>query len=187
MIRWLSALTLKLLGWHTDGRLPEGITKAVVICAPHTSMWDFIIGRLTFWAVKVNIRFLIKEEIFFFPLGILLKGIGGIPVARGRYKSDMVKQVAALFNKYDQFAVLITPEGTRKKIEHWKKGFYLIAMEAKVPIAIAFIDYGKKTGGFGPVLYPSGDFEKDMEIIRDYYRNVTARHPERFNLTPTEK
>jgi 1-acyl-sn-glycerol-3-phosphate acyltransferase len=187
MGRWLSAFILKLLGWHTDGSLPDGIRKAVVIAAPHTSMWDFVIGRLTFWAIRVNIRFLIKEESFVFPLGLLLKWIGGMPVARGKYKSNLIIQVTELFNKTDDLIVVITPEGTRKKVEQWKKGFYMIAMAAKVPIALGFIDYGKKTGGVGPIFYPTGDFEKDIITIQRFYRNMTAKHPERFNLSETAK
>jgi 1-acyl-sn-glycerol-3-phosphate acyltransferase len=185
MGRWLSAFILRMLGWHTDGSLPDGIRKAVVVAAPHTSMWDFVIGRLTFWAIRVNIRFLIKEESFVFPLGILLKWIGGVPVARGRYKSNVVSDVTELFRKSDDLVVVITPEGTRRKVEQWKKGFYLIAVAANVPIALGYIDYGKKTGGIGPVIYPSGDFDKDIRIMQDFYRNMTAKHPERFNLSET--
>ena len=183
MGRWLSALILRLLGWHTDGTLPSGIRKAVVISAPHTSLWDFVIGRLTFWAIKVNVRFLIKKESFVFPLGPFLKWIGGMPVARGKYKSNLIDEVTGLFNSRDELIVVITPEGTRKRIEQWKKGFYMIAMSAGVPIALSYIDYEKKTGGIGPVIYPSGDYGKDLKIIQDYYRGVTARHPERFNLS----
>lgn len=183
MIRWISILILKLLGWHTNGKLPEGIKKAVVVSAPHTSMWDFVIGRFTFWAVRVNIRFLIKEESFVFPLGYLLRWIGGVPVARGKYKSNLINEVTELFNNHEELMVVITPEGTRKRVDQWKKGFYMIALSAKVPIALSFINYGNKTGGIGPILYPSGDYEKDMIIIQDYYRNITPRHPERFNLS----
>lgn len=183
MGRWLSACILRLFGWHTDGALPAGIRKAVVISAPHTSLWDFVVGRLTFWAIRVNIRFLIKDEMFFFPLGHFLKWMGGVPVKRGKYKSNMVGDVAALFRKYDDLVVVITPEGTRKKVEQWKKGFYMIAQEANVPIALSFIDYRTKTGGVGPILYPTGNYEEDFKVIRDYYRTMTAKHPERFNLS----
>jgi 1-acyl-sn-glycerol-3-phosphate acyltransferase len=179
MIGRISQLILNLFGWHTSGFLPQGIKKAVMIVAPHTSYWDFIIGRLTFAGTGPKLRVLIKKESFVFPLNLLLKALGGIPVDRGK-KNNMVENVASFFMQFESLVVVITPEGTRRLSRHWKKGFYLIALEAKVPIALAFIDYRNKTGGVGPLLYPSGDFEKDMEIIYAFYRDKTARHPDRF-------
>jgi 1-acyl-sn-glycerol-3-phosphate acyltransferase len=179
MIGKISQLILNLFGWHTSGFLPQGVNKAVMIVAPHTSLWDFIIGRLTFNGTGPKLRVLIKKESFVFPLGIILKALGGIPVDRGK-RNNMVENIASFFPKYESLVVVITPEGTRRLSRQWKKGFYLIAQEAKVPIALAYIDYRSKTGGVGPLLYPSGDFEKDMAIIYDFYREKTARHPERF-------
>ncbi len=187
MFKWLSKTILKFFGWNTNGALPIGIKKAVVVSAPHTSYWDFVVGRLTFWAIKVNIRFLIKKEVFIFPLGWLFEKLGGLPVDRGQYKSNMVTQVVKMFKEHDELVVVITPEGTRRRVEHWKKGFYLIALEAGVPLALSFIDYGNKTGGVGPVFYPTGDYEKDMIFIQDFYRDKTACHPERFNLSKKYK
>jgi len=186
MLRWLSRLILRISGWRTDGSLPPGIKKAVIVSAPHTSFWDFIIGRFTFWAIRINIRFLIKSEAFRPPVGFLLKKLGGIPVDRGA-SNRMVDQVVKLFNKNESLAVVITPEGTRRLVSQWKKGFYLIAIRAGVPIVLSFIDYGKKTGGIGPIIIPTGDYEKDLEIIQEYYRDKVARHPERFNLSPKIK
>ena len=185
MIRWLSKSTLRLLGWNTNGALPEGIKKAVIVSAPHTSYWDFVIGRLTFWAISVNIRFLIKKEVFFFPLGFFFRQLGCIPVERGKYKNSIVRQVVDMFHQQESLAVVITPEGTRRRVDHWKKGFYLIAMEAHVPMALSYIDYGNKTGGIGPVIYPTGDYKKDLKLIQDFYKDKTARYPECFNLTKT--
>jgi 1-acyl-sn-glycerol-3-phosphate acyltransferase len=183
MGRWISRFILRLMGWRTNGALPEGIKKAVVISAPHTSYWDFVIGRLTFWAIRVNIRFLIKQEAFVFPVGYLLEKMGGVPVERGKFRSNMVEQVVKMFQESESLMVVITPEGTRRKVDQWKKGFYMIAVEAGVPIALSFIDYGNKTGGIGPVIMPSGDFEQDLAFIQDFYRDKTARHPDRFNLS----
>nr|MBC8460835.1 1-acyl-sn-glycerol-3-phosphate acyltransferase [Deltaproteobacteria bacterium] len=146
MFRWMSNRILRLFGWNTNGALPDGIKKAVVVNAPHTSYWDFVVGRLTFWAIRVNIRFLIKKEVFFFPLGWLLEKLGGLPVDRGRNKCNIVTQVVRMFHEHDALVVVITPEGTRKRVEQWKKGFYLIALKAGVPLALSFIDYGNKTG-----------------------------------------
>jgi len=181
MLKWLSQRALKLFGWDTDGSLPDGIHKAVVIAAPHTSYWDFVIGRLTFWAIRVNIRFLIKKEAFFFPLGLLLKNLGGLPVDRGKYKSNMAKQMIRLFEEQESLLVVITPEGTRRKVRQWKKGFYIIATQANVPIALSYIDYGNKTGGIGPVFYPTGDFQEDMHFIQDFYKDKTACNPNWYN------
>jgi len=183
MLRWLSKKILRLFGWNTNGKLPEGVTKAVVVSAPHTSYWDFVVGRLTFWAIKVNIRFLIKKEAFFFPLGLLLTKLGGLPVSRGKLKSNTATQVVKLFQEHDSLVVVITPEGTRRRVDHWKKGFYIIALQAGIPLALSYIDYASKTGGIGPVFHPSGDYKKDMIFIQNFYRNKSARHPERFNLS----
>ncbi|MCK9421404.1 MAG: 1-acyl-sn-glycerol-3-phosphate acyltransferase [Bacteroidales bacterium] len=182
MGRKFSKYILWLMGWNTSGALPEGINKAVLISAPHTSYWDFVIGRFTFWAIRVNIRFLIKKEVFFFPLGILLRKLGGLPVERNT-ANTMVDQVVRMFNEHESLVVVITPEGTRQKVDRWKKGFYLIAQRARVPIALGYINYRNKTGGVGPIIHPSGDYEKDMKIIRDFYRDKVARYPERFDLS----
>lgn len=183
MLAKISKFALNLFGWNTSGSLPQGVDKAILIVAPHTSNWDFIIGRLTFWASKVRIRVLIKKEVFFFPFGPLLRSMGAVPVARGK-KNNMVDEVAHLLNTHDKLVVVITPEGTRQLSRKWKKGFYLIAMEAKVPIALAFIDYKSKTGGVGPLFTPTGDYEKDMQYIQEFYKSKTARHPEKFSLSP---
>jgi 1-acyl-sn-glycerol-3-phosphate acyltransferase len=178
----IASSVLKLFGWHTTSLLPEGITKAVLIVAPHTSYWDFVIGRLTFGASKVRVRVLIKEEAFRFPLGGLLKILGGVPVARGK-KNNMVDKAVEYLSTHDDLVVVITPEGSRKLVKQWKKGFYLIAEKANVPIALGFIDYRNKTGGIGPLLYPTGDYEKDLAEIQQFYRGIAGRHPERFSLS----
>jgi 1-acyl-sn-glycerol-3-phosphate acyltransferase len=123
MIRSTIASTvLKMFGWNTSGKLPDGITKAVLIVAPHTSYWDFVIGRLTFGASKVKVRVLIKEEAFFFPISGLLKALGGVPVARGK-KNNMVDKAVEYLGVNDHLVVVITPEGSRKLVRQWKKGF----------------------------------------------------------------
>jgi 1-acyl-sn-glycerol-3-phosphate acyltransferase len=181
MLAWLSKIVLGIFGWKTNGALPPGIKKAVLIVAPHTSYWDFVIGRLTFWAARTKVKVLIKDEVFFFPLGLLLRWLGGIPVARGK-KNNMVDQVVDYFSHSEKLTVVITPEGTRRIVRQWKKGFYMIALEAKVPIALGFVDYKNKTGGIGPLIYPTGDFDKDMNQIYGFYKDKTGKYPERFHL-----
>jgi 1-acyl-sn-glycerol-3-phosphate acyltransferase len=182
-MKWISLLIFKLLGWRIKGVLPAEIKKCVIVAAPHTSNWDFILGRLAYFIMGVPVRFLIKKEAFKPPYGGLLKKMGGISVDRSR-SNNLVEDVAALFDKHDVLYVVITPEGTRKLVHQWRKGFYYIAMKAKVPVALGFVDYKKKEGGFGPVFYPSGDFDADFDVIREFYKHKTARNPELFNLSP---
>jgi 1-acyl-sn-glycerol-3-phosphate acyltransferase len=181
MKRLIARFFLKLFGWKIHSVIPPGTRKAVIIAAPHTSNFDFFIGRFAYWAMGVKIKFLIKKEAFTFPLGGLLRWSGGIPVDRSR-NNRMVDQITKIFRESESFFVMITPEGTRKPNPFWKKGFYHIAMGAEVPIAIGYLDYKKKEGGIGKILYPTGNYEEDLKKIKDFYRDKTPRHPERFNL-----
>lgn len=183
MLKFISEILLKIGGWEITGSIPDKIKKCIIIVAPHTSNLDFYIGRLAYYKMDVNVRFLIKKEAFRFPFKRILKGLGGIPVDRSK-KTDLVDQLAGRFEKHESLIITITPEGTRKLNKKWKKGFYQIAMKANVPIILGFLDYRNKKGGVGPVIYPSGDYEKDMEEIEKFYLDKTARYPENFNLSP---
>lgn len=178
----LAYYILKLFGWKVVSGVPEGLSKAVVVMAPHTSNWDFLIGRLSFMTQKKKVYLMIKKESFFFPLGMVLRALGGIPVDRSNSQSA-VKSVTRHFEEAETLFLVITPEGTRKRVNRWKKGYYFIAMNAKVPLICGYLDYKKKEGGLGPVIYPSGDYDKDFKIIEDFYRGKHARHPEQFNLS----
>jgi len=182
-MRTIAGVLIQLLGWKIIGSVPPEIKKCVIIGAPHTSNFDFFIGRLVYFYFGVPVKFLIKKESFQGPLGGLLKRAGGIPVDRGK-ANNLVEEVANLFKNSEQLNVIVAAEGTRKLVTQWKKGFYFIALKAKVPILLGFLDYKTKEAGFGPTLYPSGDFEADFKIIEAFYRTKTARHPELFNLTP---
>lgn len=175
--KWLAGKIFTALGWKTEGEIPPNLKKYVIIAAPHTSNWDFFYGRLYFYMKDIPMKFLIKKELFFFPLNILLKTLGGIPVDRQK-SSNLTLQLAHEFKKHDELALLITPEGTRKYNPHWKKGFYFIAKEAGIPIVLGYIDYEKKIGGIGPVFYPSGNAEKDIEEIRAFYFDKKGKYPE---------
>ncbi|MCD8177397.1 MAG: lysophospholipid acyltransferase family protein [Tannerellaceae bacterium] len=172
--RWL----LKVMGWKVG---PEGedVPKCVICVAPHTSNWDFIFGKLFYLAVGRDAKFLIKKDWFFFPFNLLFDWLGGVPVDRKK-KTSVTDQMVEEFNRREKFQLAITPEGTRKAAQEWKKGFYYIANGAHVPIMIAYLDYGKKEIGIKGLFYPTGDVEEDICKIRSYYRGVTARHPERF-------
>ncbi len=170
-------LLLKLFGWKIDPNPPEGIKKCVVVVGPHTSNWDFILGRITFAHYGVKGKFLIKKESFFFPLGIILKTLGGIPVDRSK-GSNLTEQAVRIIKEHDEIFMVFTPEGTRSYNPNWKRGFYYIAQKAEVPIYIAYIDYEKKIGGFHSVLEPSGDVKADIAKIKGILKNYKGRFPE---------
>ena len=176
--KWL----LKISGWSVKGTLPpmENI-KMVVISAPHTSMWDYIIGRLFYFANGIDSPVMIKKELFFFPLGWILKKIGAFPVNRGN-SGGIVDQIIEGFKTKQSLILTITPEGTRKKTKHWKKGFYTIASKAEVPILPSYFDYKDKKIGIGNLFYPTGNYEKDLFEIQKFFAGVTARHPDQFYL-----
>jgi len=179
MLSIFSRIILRMMGWHITSVIPPGTKKCVIAVAPHTSYWDFVIGRLAYWVMGIKASFLIKKEAFRFPFRRLLLSMGGLPVDRGR-SGKMVDQVVEQFRKADSLFIVITPEGTRKPVKQWKNGFYYIANQAQVPIALGYLDYAKKEGGVGKVIYPNGDMESQMKEIRDFYRGMTPKHPERF-------
>ena len=181
-----SAFLLRIMGWTTVGGPPPNITKAVFITAPHTSFVDFFIGRLYCWTRKIPAKIFIKKEAFKWPYGWLLKYVGGIPVDRSQ-PGNRVEQAAEMIRDNDPIFLTITPEGTRKRVEVWKRGFYYIAQKAEVPIILSFLDYGKKEVGIGPVLNVTGDIDKDMKTIKDYYRGMQGKYPEMFSLWEPKK
>lgn len=177
IVRLLAILFLKMIGWRREGSLPR-VPKYVIILAPHTSNWDLPIGLAIAFALKLRGYWLGKDELFQWPLRGFFRWLGGIPIDRSR-SGDIVMQVVKIFKERVNFIVVLTPEGTRKKVTYWKSGFYYIARCAAVPIVLAFLDYRCKAGGVGPVFYPTGDREADMEYIRAFYATVTGKHPEK--------
>ncbi len=180
-MRVISKFIFKIIGWKLTGGVPSEVKKCVMIIAPHTSFIDAILGRLAFWIMRIKARFIIKKEFFKFPLGLLIKALGGIPIDRS--KGNIIKQSVSLFNESESLVIVITPEGTRKYTDRWKNGFYHIARHAEVPIILGFLDYKKKEAGIREIFYPTGDYEKDWKYIEDFYRGVTAKFPENFNLS----
>ncbi len=170
-----------LLGWKSD--LHADIPDKCVICvAPHTSNWDFIIGKIFYSSLGGKIHFLMKKEWFFFPFGYILKAMGGVPVDRKNKKSSLTEQMIERFGRNSVFRLVISPEGTRKKNTQWKTGFYYIALGAKVPISLAHIDYEKKEIGLSVNFVPTGNVEVDMEEIKNSYTGFKGKHPEQFSL-----
>lgn len=168
----------KILGWKVKNVLPE-IPKCVIAVAPHTSNWDFIIGKLAYSSIGRTANFLIKKEWFVFPFNLFFKSIGGIPVERNK-KTSMTHVLAAEFEKHDKLQLAITPEGTRKRVDEWKKGFYFIATKANVPILLIGLDYGKKEVSMLDLFYPTGDYTTDLVKIKSYYKDIKGKHPENF-------
>jgi len=171
---------LWIFGWKIRGEAPKE-KKYVVIIAPHTSNLDFFVGKLANWAMGVKPKIIIKKEAFNFFTSPIIKMWGGIPVDRSK-SGGVVGEVVRLFQKKDKFILGITPEGTRKRNPNWKTGFYRIAAAAGVPICLSFIDFGKKELSMERMFYPTGDMEKDIYEIKQYYKNKTGYHPEKFAI-----
>ena len=170
----------RLLGWKTNVTVPFH-DKCVLCAAPHTSNWDLLIGKLFYGSLGRDAHFMMKKEWFFFPLNLVFKAMGGIPVNRSK-KNSLVDQMAGRFDSTRQFNLAITPEGTRKANSEWKKGFYYIALKAQVPIMLFGIDYPSKTISCTRTLIPSGDIEKDMREIKLYFKSFRGKHPECFSI-----
>ena len=173
---------LKLLRFKIDTvNIPVEAKKCVLLFAPHTSMSDFVIGRLALTAMGVRTFFIIKKEIFWFPLGNLLRVLGGVPIDRKRVRnfSDFTNK---LFEDNDEIALLISPEGTRKKVNVWKKGFYHIVKDAGVPLVLGYLDYRSRRGGLMGVYHITGDYDTDLAEIQKYYYGMYGKHKGQFNL-----
>lgn len=169
-----------LLGWKAEVTVPN-YDKCVVCAAPHTSNWDLFIGKLFYGAVGRKTSFMMKKEWFFFPVGLLFKAVGGIPVDRGR-RTSLVDQMVEKFAERKRFHLAITPEGTRKPNPNWKKGFYHIALKAQVPIVLTGIDYEKKTISMTKALMPTGNLEQDMREVKRYFKDFKGKIPKNFAL-----
>jgi len=177
----LCLVLLKIFNYKLDlANIPQE-KKYVLVFAPHTSWTDFAIGKIALTAMGVKATFLIKKEFFFFPFGIYLKYLGGYPVDR-KHTLNMTDKLAEYIKEKEDIAFLITPEGTRKRVETWKRGFYYIALKADVPLVLAYLDYNNRKGGIGPVFYPTGNYESDLLEIQKFYCGMRGRIRGRFNL-----
>ncbi len=181
-MRKFNAFVLKLLGYKIDCvNIPPEIKKCVLLFAPHTSYYDFLIGTMAINVMGFKASLLIKKEAFFWPLAPLLRKCGGIPIDRGNVKKFPV-YAAEFIKKQDEIAFLLSPEGTRKLNRNWKRGFYFIAQEAGVPIVPGYLDFRTKRGGVLPPFYPTGDYEKDLAELEKNYYGMQGFRKGRFNL-----
>jgi len=167
-------LGLKLSGWKLDGQPPQE-QKYVLIAVPHTSNWDFPITLAMAFRFGFELYWMGKDSLFKGPMGPLMKWMGGIPIDRSS-TNNVVDQMVLEYNTSDRLVVAIPPEGTRSRVNQWKTGFYYIAVGAKVPIGLGYLDYQHKKGGFGPTFYPTGDLDKDLLEIREFYAGIAGRH-----------
>lgn len=177
MLSALSRFILRLFGWKVTGSYPHEIKKLVVIVIPHTSNWDFPLGPLSRNVMKAKIQFVGKASLFKFPLGPIMRWFGGIPVDRSK-NNNFVDAVADLYHQHEKLAIMLAPEGTRRKVEKLKTGFYYIAQKAGIPILLVKFDYGPKIIDFGEVFWPTGDVDADMAYFKTYFTGVQGKHPD---------
>jgi len=170
---------LKMLGWSIGGKVPD-IKKFVIIAAPHTTNWDFPITLAITFVLKIKIYWMGKAEMFRWPFGAACRWLGGIPIDRSQ-SQNMVEQSIHAFKEMDNLIMIIPPEGSRKKVSYWKTGFYHIALGAKVPIVLGYLDYRRKTGGIGHTFCPTGNIEKDMQEIKAFYATITGKYQDNFS------
>lgn len=180
MLTPLARLIFKLTGWRTLGEKPA-LKRYILIGAPHTSNWDLFYGFCAWRIYGVRPRYLIKREVDRFPLNIFLRATGALPIDRSQQNS-LTDSLAETLKASDNLIVVIAPEGTRKTVERWKTGFYFAALKSGVPIIFGAMDYSTKTTHLSAPFHPTGDINADFEKIREFYRSVTARYPEKFSL-----
>ena len=178
MFKSLCRLIFRKMGWQVEMTVPYR-DKCIICVAPHTSNWDFIIAELYYHSIGRTAGFLMKKEWFFWPMGVLFRSMGGIPVERSRHVS-LTDRVAEAAIKAERFELAVTPEGTRSLVTKWKRGFYFIALKAGLPIQLYAIDYKNKCIVCTKELVPSGDVEADMRLIMDYYRPYEGKYPGKF-------
>lgn len=178
-------LITKLFGWKFD--LPneaemQRLHHCVLIEAPHTSIYDFLLGASCVWHMGLEGRFFIKKEFFVFPIRRFLKRCGALPIDRGNRSNHIVDSAVKALKENQDITIIITPEGTRKMVRRFKRGFYEIATRAGVPIALTYINYKTRQMGVGPIITPSGDFDADMRYIIDFYADVSPRRADGWNI-----
>jgi 1-acyl-sn-glycerol-3-phosphate acyltransferase len=178
MLRPVYLLVFKLLGWKVEGDFPHHIKKYIVAVAPHTSNWDFPLGVMARSILRIQkARFLGKHSLFKPPFGWFFRSLGGYPVNRSG-SHDVVQQVVDIFNAHEDFILALAPEGTRKKVDKLRTGFYYIAKGAGVPIVPVGFDFSAKRVVIGSPMLPSDDFNGDMNLLLAFYRKMKGRNPE---------
>jgi 1-acyl-sn-glycerol-3-phosphate acyltransferase len=178
---YLARLLMRLAGWRIDGKLPD-LPKFVLIGAPHTSNWDFLLFLGVIFSLRANVRFMGKAELFRFPVGWFFRYCGGVPVDRKK-STGLVDQMVKACHEAENFILVIAPEGTRHQVADWKRGFYHIAQGAEIPIVMAVVDGKHKTVHIGQTFQPTGDIEADMQKIKGVFAEATGMRPRRKYVT----
>lgn len=177
-MRWLAKLIyFKILGWKVVGNTnfsKDSIKKAVLISAPHTHNFDFIIGLLLRKVVDLKSNYLGKKELFVWPIGYYFRAVGGVPVDR-KNKENKVETIAKLFDDKDEFRLTLAPEGTRSKVDNWRTGFYYIAKKANVPIIMFTLDYQNKQNKVSRPFYPTDNIEEDFKYMKSFFNGVKGK------------
>jgi 1-acyl-sn-glycerol-3-phosphate acyltransferase len=172
--RWV----LTIAGWRIEGGFPD-VPKMMLIVAPHTSNWDFLVGLMAKFALRLEARFMAKHSLFWWPLGVFLRAVGGIAVNRAA-AGDVVESAERAYRERNRLVLVITPEGTRSRVDHWKSGFHRIARAAGVPIVLAVFDYSRKVVQLGPAFGATGDYERDLAAMQARITAAMAKHPARY-------
>lgn len=173
----ISAFILKLLGWKVVGGVPKDLKKLIVAVVPHTSNWDFPLGLLVRSTMNRDVKFIGKHTLFRPPYGFLFKWLGGYPVNRQASK-NYVDSVVEILNSKEEFALCLAPEGTRKRVDRLRTGFYHMAKQANIPIVLTRFDYGNKTVTFSEPFYTTEDQDADFDYINNYFSGVRGKNPE---------
>ncbi len=183
MKKLLAKIVFIFTGWKMVVSVDlSKIKKSVMIAAPHTSNWDLLYSMASFWKAQIPARFFIKDAHTKAWYGFLVKALGGIGVDRKK-NNNLIEYTAQLLREKDELVMLVPAEGTRKRVDEWKKGFYYIAKKANVPVVLGYLDYARKEAGIGKLVYLTDDFEADMTIIEDFYKDKKGCYPELYNPT----
>lgn len=181
VLRAASKAFLRLNGWTVEGALPAQAQRSVLIAAPHTSNWDLPYTLMLGFALDLRLHWMGKASLFRGPFGPVMRWLGGIAVNRETRNNLVAESARVLRQAQGPLQLVVPPEGTRGKTRHWKTGFYYIALEAQVPIILAYVDYARKAGGLGPTFTPTGDIDRDMAEIKRFYAGVKGRNADQFD------
>jgi 1-acyl-sn-glycerol-3-phosphate acyltransferase len=175
ILHHLAGAILRMVGWRVEGRLPN-LPKFILVGAPHTSNWDFVMFLAVVFHLEANVRFMGKAELFRSPFGFFFRYCGGIPVDRSK-SNGLVDQMVQACNASGRFILTIAPEGTRHRVQEWKRGFYHIAKSAGIPMVMAVVDGARKVVGVGQIFHPTGNIEADMKTIQGFFAGMVGINP----------
>lgn len=179
LTQWAMIGLMRLTGWRFTGEPYPTVGKFVLIIGPHTSNWDFPLGIMAMYALGIRGAFLGKDTLFKGPLGMIMRFLGGFPVDRAN-ANDVVSQTVDLVKRLDKVTIVLSPEGTRKRMEKWRSGFYWIATKSEIPILPVVFDFKRRAIHINPLFQPTGVMEADIAFLRTYYRAEMAFDPGKY-------